>query len=183
MPWTLLFSLFTGIPGIVGDYFKKKQEIEETKLNVELALQQANIDLAKETAKAQMQLATTMVGATSPKFKYLTFIMWFGPFVLGVLWPKMASEVFANLGNMPEWYVQSCMLIMFTVWGISVASPVVNSIFSGLGNFMQSGRDYKLEKAKINREAYYNALRKVQGSVSDADVKRDDAVFNELDKG
>jgi hypothetical protein len=62
---------------------------------------------------------------------------------------------------MPEWYAQSCVAIMFTVWGISVSAPVVANIFQGLGHFFQARREYKLEKAKIDRKAFFGGMRKL----------------------
>ncbi len=179
---TTLFSLLSNLAGPLGQYFKSKQEVEQLKIDTQKEIQLATMKLSAEIAQADMEKAKTVLAATGQYFKYFTFFMWFGPFIMGIINPALGKEIFVNLSGMPEWYVQSCMLIMFTVWGISVSAPVVGSIFSGLGNFFAERRDYKLEKAKIDRKAYFAALRKLQGYVTDADVKRDDAVLDELDK-
>lgn len=157
--WAILLPVLSTLGGKLGEYFTqlndlKKQELE-TQRQVEVAKQQ----MASEIAKAQLELNKTIVSSTGAYFKYFTFFMWFGPFMVGVVWPAKSAEIFQNLTTMPEWYVQSCMLIMFTVWGISVSAPVVGSIFSGLGRFMSERRDYKLEKARINRDAVFAKVR------------------------
>jgi hypothetical protein len=88
---------------------------------------------------------------------------------------------------MPEWYVQSCMLIMFTVWGISVSAPVVSNIFSGLAGFFHDRKEQKQEFALkkqilINRKAFFDALRVQQGVVSPEDVKKWDLILDDVDK-
>lgn len=180
---TMLLPLLQNIPGLFGDYFKKQSEIELSKLDTEKQVELAKGQMAQEIARTQLELNKTIVQSTSSYFKYFTFIMWFGPFMMGVVSPRISKAVFDNMGTMPEWYVQSCMLIMFTVWGISASAPVVSNIFSGLGNFFQGRRDFKLQKALINRKDFYDALRKAKGTVTPQDIVVDDAVLNELDKG
>lgn len=152
MPWTLLFSFLGSLPGTIGDYFKAKNEITKTKLENELAIQRANIALASDVAKAQFELNKAIVVSTTSAFKYVTFTVWFGPFVIGVLFPSWGSYIFNNLASMPEWYVSSVVTIMFTIWGIQIGAPVVSGIFSNLGEFFQSRRAFKIEKAKVLNE-------------------------------
>lgn len=157
---TLLFSFLGNLPGAIGTYFQKKQELEQIKLETERQIALAQQQMATQIAEAESQTAMARLGATSPVFKYFTFCMWFGPFVSGVFVPKFADNIFHNLGLMPDWYVQSCVMIMFAIWGIQVAAPVVANIFSGLGSYLSDKRDYKLEKARIvNDKAFYDTLR------------------------
>lgn len=180
--WALLIPLLAQIPGLIGNYFKQLNEIKSAELEAQRQIEVAKQQMASDIAKSQMDLNKTIVNSTSSHFKYFTFLMWFGPFMIGVVSPGWAKDIFINLAGMPEWYVQSCMLIMFTVWGISVSAPVVNNIFSGLGNFFAARRDYKLELKKIDRKAYYEALRKTKGFVSPEDVQEMEPVFDKLDK-
>lgn len=43
--------------------------------------------MAAEVAKAQLELNKTIVSATGSYFKYFTFFMWFGPFMIGTVSP------------------------------------------------------------------------------------------------
>ncbi len=174
----LLLSLFSSLPGKLGDYFKGQQDIQKAQLDTQLQIELAKAKLAGEIAQADAERATTTLGVTGNYFKYFTFIMWFGPFMLGVIFPHTAVDIFANLKLMPEWYVQSCLTIMFTVWGLSVSQPVLTSIFSGLGDFFANR-----QKLSLNKKLFYDTLRSVQGPIGEHEValfeKAIDAMSNE----
>lgn len=146
-----------------GEYFKQKQDLQLEQLRTQREIEASKQLLAGELAKAQMELNKAALNATGTYFKYFTFFMWFGPFMMGTVWPAKANEIFLNWAGMPNWYVQSCMLIMFTVWGISTSAPAVANIFSSLTSYMaerkEAKRTFELEKAKINREAVFNTVR------------------------
>lgn len=159
----MLLPLLATLGGKIGDYFKQKNDLAMQKLETEHQIEVAKQQMASDIAKAQLELNKTIVNATGSYFKYFTFFMWFGPFMIGTVWPAKAAEIFHNLAGMPEWYVQSCMLIMFTVWGISVSAPVVSNIFSGLGQFMadrkDAKRDFEIQKVKeLNRKAVFDTV-------------------------
>lgn len=179
--FAFLLPLLAQLPGLIGNYFKQKNDLLTAQNEVQRQIEIAKIDMAKDIATAQLNLNATIIGSTSSYFKYFTFLMWFGPFMVGIVAPKFSSEIFNNLGIMPQWYVESCLMIMFTVWGISVSAPVVNGIFSGLGDFFTARREYKVELAKVNRKAYYDALRATKGHVTNDDVSEMEKVFNKLD--
>lgn len=157
--WAILLPILAQLGGKLGDYFKQKNDLEMQRLETERQIEVAKQQMAADIAKTQMELNKTIIQATGSYFKYFTFFMWFGPFMIGTVSPSRAHDIFTNWAGMPDWYVQSCMLIMFTVWGISVSAPVVSNIFSGLGQFMSDRREYKLEKAKINRDAVFAEVR------------------------
>jgi len=100
----------------------------------------------------------------------------------GLVSPDLSKLIFSNLSAMPDWYVQSCVLIMFTIWGISVSAPVVSNIFSNLGNYLADKRVYKLEKARIDRKAFFDALRKLKGTLTQADVDAQNKALDEIEK-
>lgn len=161
--FAFLIPLLAGLPGLIGKYFSEKNALEQARVETERQIEIAKQNMAADIAKGQMDLNKTIVNATGARFKYFTFVMWFGPFMVGTIRPSWSHDIFVNLATMPEWYVQSCMLIMFTVWGISVSAPVVSGIFTGLGGFFaerkDAKRDFELEKARINRAAVFKDLR------------------------
>lgn len=156
-----LLPMLSSLPGTIGDYFKGQQEIEKLKQQSELELQRANLQLSGDLAKARLEYQKESLKATGMTFKYFTFAMWFGPYMMQIIWPSMGKKIFDNMLGMPEWYAQSCVVIMFTVWGISVSAPVVANIFTGLSSYFQGRREYKLEKAKIDRKAFFDGMRKI----------------------
>jgi hypothetical protein len=159
----LILPLLTKLPGAAGEYFKQKQEVQLEELRTQRAIEASKQQLAGELAKAQLELNRAIVSATGAKFKYFTFIMWFGPFMVGTVWPAKANDIFLNWASMPNWYVQSCMLIMFTVWGISTSAPAVANIFSSLTQYMSNRKDakrsFELAKAEINRKAVFDTVK------------------------
>jgi len=176
----LLLPLLSQLPGILGTFFGQKNALAQAQVASELAIAQAKIALAGQMAEAEMELSKTVIGATSPHFKYFTFFMWFGPFMLGVVAPARAHDIFINLSSMPEWYVQSCMTIMFTVWGIQVAGPVINQIFNNLGSFFQASRTDKIAMKAVDKQAFFDALRHLNGNVTPADVAKYDPILDEV---
>lgn len=181
---TTLFSLLSGLPGMLGDYFKKKQEIQVIKVDTERQIELSRQQLAAQLAQAEYERTKASLAATSEWFKYFTFAMWFGPFMVGLVSPSLAASIFSNLAGMPEWYVQSVVLIMFTIWGISTSAPVVTNIFSGMQTFFQERRQYKLDvkKLSIDKKSFYEGIRAVKGRVTEADVKRFDPVIDDKNK-
>lgn len=162
--WALLLPFLSTLGGSIGAYFKQKNDLEMQRLETERQIEVAKQQMAADIAKGQIELNKTIVMSTGSYFKYFTFFMWFGPFMIGTVSPQRAHDIFTNWAGMPDWYVQSCVLIMFTVWGISVSAPVVSNIFAGVGQFMagrkDAKRDFELEKARINRQAVFDDLRK-----------------------
>ncbi len=172
-----LIPLLSQLPGVLGNFFKQKNELLMAQNEAARQLALAQQQMAQEIAKAQLELNKTIVASTGQYFKYFTFVMWFGPFILGIIAPKMGMDVFNNLKLMPEWYVQSVVTIMFTVWGISVSAPVVSNIFKGITDFFH-------ERARITlpRKLFYDTLRSVKGNISQAEVDLYNKALDQLDK-
>jgi hypothetical protein len=181
MPFLLLLlPLLAKIPGMIGDFFTQKAQMVQAQMQMELAVEQAKLQLAGQMAADEMEVAKTVLGSTSPHFKYFTFFMWFGPYMLQIVWPAAGQVVFQNMAQMPVWYAQSCVAIMFTVWGISVAGPVVNQIFNNLGGFFQSSRTDKIAMKAVDKQAFFDALRHLNGNVTPADVAKYDPILDEV---
>ncbi len=180
--FALLIPLLAQLPGLFGAFFKQKNDILAATNEANRQIELAKIGMAKDIAAAQLNLNATIVQSTSSSFKYFTFVMWFGPYMIGLVSPSMSKDIFTNMLGMPEWYVQSCMLIMFVIWGINVSAPVVNGIFSGLGDFFSARREHKLEIAKVNRKAFYDALRELKGVVTPEDIKINEKLLDKVDE-
>lgn len=176
----LLLPLLSKLPGLFGDFFTQKTQLAQAQMQTELAVEQAKISLAGQIAQDQMEVSKTIIGATGAHFKYFTFFMWFGPYMLQLIAPSYGQIVFQNMAGMPPWYAQSCVAIMFTVWGISVAAPVVNNIFSSLGGFFQASRTDKIAMKAVDKQAFFDALRHLNGKVTPADVKTYDPILDEV---
>lgn len=177
---TLIASLLSGLPGVLGDFFKKQADLGQASIDLQKQIISAQQQLSMELAKADLEMRKTALLSTGTKFKYFTFCMWFGPFAVGLISPELSQKIFSNLAQMPDWYVQSCMTLMFTIWGISVSQPVIANIFSGLNQFLMDRREYKIAKAEVSKKAYFDALRTVKGVVTPKDVAVGDKVVDTI---
>lgn len=166
-----LLPLLSSLPGVIGDYFKKQSEIAKEQLELQRDIIQAKREMATELAKAEVEDNINKRSITSSKFKYVTFIMWFGPYCIGLVSPELSGRIFDNLSTMPEWYVQSCLTLMFTVWGISVSAPVISNIFSGLNSYLADRNERQVEKIKaLNQKSFYDSLRSSLGALTQRQV-------------
>lgn len=156
----MILPLLSQLPGQIGGYFKGQQEVQILKQKAEIELQKANIELSAQLAKARLEYQKESLKATGKGFKYFTFAMWFGPYIAQIIYPPIGKQIFDNMLGMPEWYAQSCVAIMFTVWGISVSAPVVANIFAGLGNFFRERRIMKTAtSANVDNAALFEIIR------------------------
>ncbi len=163
--FALLIPLLAQLPGLFGSFFKQKNDLLTAQNAAQLQIEIAKLNLAGEIAKAQMAEEAVIVTSTGSYFKYFTFFMWFGPFMLGIFFPTLSKQVFDNLAGMPPWYVQGCLVIMFTVWGISISADTVGNVFSSLSNFFA-----ERNKANLPAKMFFDTLRSVKGNISQAEV-------------
>ena len=179
---TFLLSMFSGVFGAIGAYFVEKQKQRGREIEMQNQIQMQQMKMESEAVKADGVAANTRLKSTGRAFKYFTFFMWFTPFILGIIHPTAAEVIFVNFNLMPGWYSQACVLMMFAVWGISVSAPVVNGIFSNLGQYIANGKqakyDHQQTMATINREAIFASLRESQGALSQRTVDEVNQALN-----
>lgn len=173
-----IFGLLSGVPGLIGDYFQRKHDIETIKLETQRQIAVETQRLAAQIAEAEYQRASIALQATGRGFKYFTFVMWFGPYMVGLVSPELSQKIFANLGGMPEWYVQSVVMLMFVIWGVAASSPVVGSIFTNMASYFAQRRQDKISLKGVDKKSFYEGLRAAQGFVSKADVIKFDKVID-----
>lgn len=178
---TMILSMLSGIFGPITEWLKQKRELKILQAETDRQIAMQQLKMATEAAKADGVAANTRLKSTGRNFKYITFCMWFTPFVLGIVRPDAAAVIFQRLGEMPQWYASSCTLLMFAVWGISVSAPVVQSIFNNLGGYLKNVRFHKEEIARINRDAVFASLRKSQGALSQQTVNEVDKALDEAE--
>lgn len=166
MPWGLLFGVLGNLPGILGDYFKSKNDLEKAKLEAQVAIEQAKVQQAAAYATADLEKGNTLLGVTSPRFKQFTFVVWFLPFALAMIAPNYAKIIFENLQILPVWYTQTAITLLLSVWGINVASGVIASIFTNVVQFM----DIRRQK-NMPAELFFKTLRSVKGNITQAEVE------------
>jgi hypothetical protein len=167
---SIILPFLSKLPGMLGDFFKKKQEIEQIRWETEKQLEIERQKLTAKLAEAEYRRVEATLKATGRYFKYFTFVMWFGPYMAGLVYPPLAKQIFENLALMPQWYVESVVMIMFTIWGISVSAPAVVNIFNGMHKFFKARREFKLDKERLKAKDFFDKLRQIQGYVSQEQV-------------
>lgn len=119
-------------------------------------------ELAAIVAQAEAEKATVLIKATSARFKYITFFMWFTPFILTLVFPPYGTVIFERLSLMPSWYAESVVYLMMVVWGAQISQPVVEGIFSGLKQFFREKRIFKAAVSEnVDNTALFALIREM----------------------
>jgi len=182
MPFLLLLlPLLAKIPGMIGDYYSKRLDLEVTKVNTAKEVELAKAQMATDIAKAELANAQQVVLMTSTTFRTVMTCLVFTPFAITMISSKWSAVIFANFSLMPAWYSQICLTIILAIYGITVGAPVVKNIFDGLGTYLDGKRNYILEKAKINRKVFFDSLRK-DGALSQQEVDEANKALDEAEK-
>lgn len=159
-------NLITPILSFLSQTWKNYTERKQAQHNTELAVEQGRQKLVEKEMDKLHELNIERLKSTKAWFKYFTFLMWFGPFMISWAFPSYGVQIFENLKLLPEWYVQSCMMIMFTVWGIAVGSSTISAMFTSLGRFFE-----RRSQARVARKAVYDVIRAAKGrSLSQKEV-------------
>lgn len=132
----LIIPFLSGLISPISNFFKRKQELIASDHATQLAFKREDRLAQKDVVAANLKRGTQQLKATGRFFKYFTFCLWFGPFAAAFVAPEYSIALFERLAALPDWYVQSCMVIIFAIWGISSSRETIANIFKGLGTFM-----------------------------------------------
>lgn len=174
----MLSLLFGAIPALlqsISGSFNRYQERKQAEHEVFLARERTRRDIALKAIEKGFELGKIQIRATGRIFKYFTFFMWFGPFMISTVFPSYGMIIFENLNQLPEWYVQSCMVIMFAIWGIQSGKIAIANIFSGLNSFFR-----ERQKVIIHRKMFFDVLRSTKGNLSQYEVEIYDKALNSI---
>jgi hypothetical protein len=162
MWFTALIPLLSGIfgeNGPLGQFFKTKAAQVQAKQDYELALLKANAEAAVQASIADTAQRANYLAATSNGFRQGTFY-WMSAIILySILFPSKAEALWHNFNLIPQWVQYVYVAMLSVTWGLPVAKENVGLMFSSIGRAIEARRDYKLEKARINREAVFASLR------------------------
>jgi len=161
MPFTLLASLLSGLPGAIGSYFQKQRDLGMAEIDLKQAELDAKIEIAKVETTAELDIRTEELRATSSGFKQTVFWFFSSIVVYSILLPSHAQILWNNLGIVPEWFRTMYAAMVCAIWGIPIASKFVSNIFSGIGGAMSSSRDHEINKIHaLNESILAEDLRK-----------------------
>lgn len=73
--------------------------------------------------------------------------------------PNYATTMWHNFEAIPDWFRMLFAAVYGVIWGLPVAKDYIGAMFSAAGTALNDRREYKLEKARINRQAVFNTLK------------------------
>ncbi len=163
--WAMLFPLLSGIfgeNGPIGAYFKSKAAQVQADQEYRLAVLKSNTDAVISGNQATTDQTRDKLNATTQGFKQGTFYFLVFPIFLTVcpLTKNFAETMWHNFDLIPGWYRTLFGAIYCTIWGIPLAAGYIGGIFNGIGAAIDSRREFKLEKARINRKVVIDDIRK-----------------------
>ena len=163
---TTILAALSIVKDIASTGLTHYQERKEAEHQVKMAEQKAKSNMAQAVLKAELELGHVQVKSTGRWFKCVTFFLWIGPFIISSISPEHGAQIFKNWEVMPEWYSQSCLVLIFAVWGIQVGKPAIMTMFANLGHAFR-----KRQQLSFNRKIFYDVVRSTSGNLSEHEVK------------
>jgi len=136
-----LFSLLGSLPGIIGQYFTVKAQV-----------QLATIQATTAALQGQDALATTIIAMTSNRFKQWLVIIFFSPFIMGIFVPTATIHIFAAMANYPQWYTEECVIVFNTLLGITVGTGFITAMFNHISAFTSLKAGHEIQKLQIRND-------------------------------
>ena len=158
----LLSPLLSGIfgeNGPVGQYFKTKAAQVQAEQEYRLAVLKSNTDSVISGNQATTDQTRDKLNATTQQFKQSTFYLLLLPMAYSVILPAHAQVLWTNFESIPVWYRTLFGAVYCTIWGIPLAAGYLGGIFSGIGGVIQNSQNFRLEKARINRDAVFAKVK------------------------
>lgn len=162
--WAALLPLIANIfgeKGPLGQYFKAKSDIALATQQAQLEVKKAELTMATEVAKANVEQSKNQLAATSQGFKVFSYAILTLPVIIVCIYPALGKDIFANLSLIPSWYAQLYVAVVGVIWGLPIASSAVSGIFSAVQQSWLERQPVKIEKLKaLNEAKLADALRK-----------------------
>lgn len=160
--WAIIIPLISsliGEKGPLGQYFKIKSDQVQADQEFKLALLKSQTEASIAQSVADTTQRSNYLNATSSGFRQGTFY-WISAIILySILFPNKAEALWYNFSLIPQW-VQYIYLGMLSVtWGLPIAKENIGLMFSSIGRGMSARRDFKLEKAKLDRDVIFKGIR------------------------
>jgi hypothetical protein len=163
----IVASFLSGIFGPLVQWAQRKLELESQAKDREQQLELERIRNEGDDTVAAGNRSIQLLKAFAPWVRYIMMGIWFYPWIMVQFSTTQALKIFTNMGQLPPFYSESCVLIMFAVVGIPVGSKMASTVFESVTGYFQGKRDatYAHEQVmlKLNREAVFADLEKSLG--------------------
>jgi len=165
--WAAIVSIFSGLVTPIGDYFKAKSATAVAVAQTQLEVKKAELTMATEMAKANVEQSKAQLSATSQTFKAFSYTFLTLPIVIVCIWPAWGKEIFANLSLIPVWYAQLYVAVIGVIWGLPIASSAVSGIFSAVQDSWDAANTRKIKKIEALGEAKSMNLEQAKKEIFD----------------
>lgn len=174
-----LAPLLSGITQPLKDWFAYKQQVAQKEQDYKLALLQSQVEAAKSESLAQSSDLKTRLEATTMSFKQSTFWLLFIPIGYSMIFPKQAEIMWHNFSLIPDYFQWLFLSVYSSIWGI----PIVKGGYGAVTDLLQTKREYKLQKAAIDRKAVFSTLTKLNLFPKGFTQEQVDVIDKALDAG
>jgi len=180
----ILGTVFSGLLQPIKDYLTYKSQ--ELAANRELKLAQISAD---REAVVSGNLADTAqrknyLDSVTQQFRQGAIVFFMVPFCISMIAPGYAKVMWTNFYDIPADFRQFFFIVYGVILGLPIAKDTLGQVVASVGRGIEARRDYKLEKARINRAAVF---AKLNGTLfpkgpSQQQVEYIDAAINEGEK-
>lgn len=186
MWWPIIQAIFSGVTGSVStainNYLDYKKQETENRQELKLAELNANKEMAIAVINGDINQRANYLNSVSKKFRQGTFYLTTALILFGTLLPDSANWYWDNFDRIPVWLRGAWLGMIGVTWGFPISkeylAPVFSSIAQSVTNYRESRQSYKLEKYRINRQAYFAKKRELSGTLSQEQVDADNAALD-----
>lgn len=170
--WAFLMAalpLLGGFTQPIKDFFALKREEQRAQSDYKIAVLKSNTDLAVQNRISDSSDLATRIQMTSQNFKQNIYIWFLAVITFSCIAPTYAQQMWINFSAIPTWFTDLFKIMTLVTWGVPVAAPHVQNMFTAVQAAVADRREYKLKK--LNIKAGFDALRLAQGSLSPSQVE------------
>ena len=128
-------SIISAISSPVTQWLKTSGEVKQAKHTRNLAVINNQARLAEDTAQYNHAWEMESLKGNPKWLRVLCFLQIALPLNIAVISPETGNAIWANLDNVPGWYVQLYMIVIGAVWGVhefkQAAPAVIGSVIKG----------------------------------------------------
>lgn len=157
--FSALIPILGGFTQPLKDYFASKTKQAELTQQLEIARLQAEKEAVVSGNESQVKTIQNYLTSVSRNFRQGTFYFLMVPFLISMFAPEYAKIMWQNFEAIPLEFKQLFILIYGVIWGLPIAKEHVGNMFSAISRGLAAHREYRLDKAEINRDAAFIALK------------------------
>jgi hypothetical protein len=128
----MIKELFSFITKPLTQWLKNRGEIAKAKHKRNLAVINNQARLASDEQSFNHEWEMASLQDKDKALRYISFLLFSLPIIITVLLPEYGKTIFANLENVPDWWVKTFIAINGGIWGIvelkNAAPQLINAI-------------------------------------------------------